>query len=101
MFQIKHVESPEIASDILAQTTQHYNVRQNRNFRIGSVKSVYHCSESISYLGAKIWEIVSARIKETSSLNSLEIEIHKWVPQSCTCRLCKQYISGVGFSSVI
>ena len=101
MFQIKHRHSPKIVSDIFTQTTQHYNFRQNRDFRIRSVKSVYHGSESISYLGPKIWEIVPAKIKETNSLNSFKIEIRKWLPQSCPCRLCKQYISGVGFSSVI
>ena len=74
--------------------------RQNRDFRIHTVKSVYHGSESISYLGPKTWEIVPAKIKETNSLNNFKIEIRKWVPQSF-CRLCKKYISGVGFSSVI
>ena len=42
MFHIKHGQSLEIVSDIFAQTTQHYNLRQNRDFRIRSVKSVYH-----------------------------------------------------------
>ena len=101
MFQKKHGQSPEIVSTISTQTTQHYNFRQNRDFRIRSVKTVYHGSESISYLGPNIWEIVLAKIKEANSLNSFKIEIPKWVPQSCSCRLCKQYISGVGFSSVI
>ena len=77
MFQIKHGHSPEIVSDIFTQTTQHYNFRQNRDFRIRSVKSVYHGSESISYLGPKIWEIVPAKIKEANSLNSFKIEICK------------------------
>ena len=101
MFQIKRGQSPETVSDIFTQTTQNYKFNQNRDFRIRSVKSVYHGSESISYLGPKIWEIVPAKIKETNSLNSFKIEIRKWVPQSCPCRLCKQYISGVSFSSVI
>ena len=101
MFQIKHGQSPEIVSDIFAQTTQRYNFRQNRDLRIRFVKLFYHGSESISYLGPKIWEIVPAKIKEINSLNSFKIEIRKWVPQSCPCRLCKQYISDVGFSSVI
>ena len=73
---------------------------KNRDFRIRSVKSVHHGSESISYLGPKIWEIFPAKVKGANSLNSFKIEIRKWVPQSCPCRLCKQYISGVGFSSV-
>ena len=101
MFQIKRGQSPEIVSDIFAQTRQHYNFRQNRDFRIHFVKSVHHGSESICYLGPKIWETVPAKIKEANSLNSFKIEIRKWVPQSCPYRLCKQYISGVGFSSVI
>ena len=101
MFQIKHEQSPEIVSDIFAQTTQRYNFSQNRDFRIRSVKSFYHGSESISYFRPKIWEIVPAKIKETNSVNSFKKKIRKWVPQSCPCRYSKQYISGVGFSSVI
>ena len=38
MFQINHGQSPEIVNDIFTQTTQHYNFRQNRDFRIGSMK---------------------------------------------------------------
>ena len=45
-----------------------------------SLKSVHHGSESMSYLGPKICEMVSAKMKETNSLNSLKIEIRKWVP---------------------
>ena len=101
IFQIKHGQSPEIVGDNFAQTTQHSNFRKNRGFRICSVKSVYHGFESISYLGPKIWEIVHVKIKETNSVNSFKIEICMWVPESCPCRFCKQYISGVGFPSVI
>ena len=57
----------------------------------------------LGFLGVllKTWEIVSAKTKETNSLNSFKVEICKWVPRHCPCRYCKQYISGVGFSSVI
>ena len=78
MFQIKHGQPPEIVSDIFTETTQNCNFRQNRDFRIRSVKSVYHGSESISYLGPKTWELVPAKIKEINSLNSFKIEIRKW-----------------------
>ena len=44
------------------------------------MKSVYHDSESTSYLGPKIWEIVRAKIKETNSLNNFKIETRTWVP---------------------
>ena len=64
MFQKNHGQSPENVSDIFAQTTQHYNFRQDRDFRV-----------RISYLGREIWEIVLAKIKETNSLNSFKIKI--------------------------
>ena len=48
MFQTNHRQPPEMFSDIFAQTTQHYNFRQDQDFRIRSVKSVYHGSESFS-----------------------------------------------------
>ena len=63
VFQIKNRQSPESVSNISAQAIQHYHFRRNRDFRIHSVKSVYHGSESFSYLGPKNWEIVPAKIK--------------------------------------
>ena len=35
---------------------------QNQDFRIPSVNTVYHGSESSSYLGPKIWEIVPVKM---------------------------------------
>ena len=65
------------------------------------MKSVYHVSEITPYLGPKIWEIVLVKIKETNYLNNFKIKIRKCVPQSCPYRLCKQYINGVHFISLI
>ena len=75
MFQIEHGQSPESVSNVSAQTTQHYNFRQNQNFRLRSMTLDYHDSESISYLGPKIGQIPPAKIKET--LNSFKTEICK------------------------
>ena len=35
--------------------------------------------------------------QEAVSLNSFKKLILKWVSQVCPCRLCKNYIPGVGF----
>ena len=57
MLQRKHGYSSEIVTDIFTQTTEECNFRQNRDFRIPSLKAVYYGSESASYLGPKICEI--------------------------------------------
>ena len=85
-------------SNIFTQRTQnHYSLRNAHYFQIPFVRTVYHGTESISYLGPKIWDIVPAEMKNTISLNSFKAQIKKCLPSNCPCRLCKAYINGVGF----
>ena len=48
MFQIKHGQSRETFTEMFAQTTQEQNFRKIRDFRIPSLKTAYHGSESTS-----------------------------------------------------
>ena len=61
------------------------------------VKSVYHWTESISYLGLKRWDILPEKIKNIENLDHFKIEIKTWKPDNCPCRLCKVFIESVGF----
>ena len=36
-------------------------------------------------------------IKNISSLSSFKDKVRKWIPVNCLCRLCQNYIDGVGF----
>ena len=54
------------------ETECHYNVRQCNDFRISLIRTVYHGSESICFLGPKIWNILPDEIKQQSSLNSFK-----------------------------
>ena len=53
----------------------HYNLRWCNDFRIPSIRTVYHGSESISFLGPKIWNILPDEIKQQTSLNSFKKSI--------------------------
>ena len=98
MYKIKNDLSTEILSNIFTQRTQnHYSLQNASDFQIPFVRTVYQETESISYLGPKIWDIVPAEMKNAISLNSFKAQIKKWLPFNCPCRLCKPYINGVGF----
>ena len=98
MFKIVNDMSPEIVSEIFAKKESHpYSLRENPFFYAPKINSVYNGTESISFLGPKIWEIVPRSIRGIQSLEKFKSEIKKWIPQNCPCRLCKTYISGVGF----
>ena len=74
-----------------------YNLSNCSDFITPQVKNVFHGTESISYLGPKIWDIVPEEFKHMKSLNSFEESIKMWVPTNYPCRLCKVYPDGVGF----
>ena len=91
---------PELFTDIFARETEsHHNLRLCNDFRIPSICSVYHSSESIYFLGPKMWNIPQYEIKRQTPLNSFKKSVKKWKSQDCPCRLCKVYINGVGFLS--
>ena len=83
----------------LRKTKSQYNLRQCNDFRIPSMRTIYHGSKSISILGPKIWNILPDEIKQQTSLNSFKKSVKKWKPQDCPCRLCKVCVNGVGFLS--
>ena len=56
----------------------------------------YHGSESIPYLGPKIWNLVPENIKNPKNI-SFKPRIKFWKLGSCPCQLCKLYLSQIGF----
>ena len=79
------------------ETENHYNLRHRTEFRIPFVNSIYHGSESISFLGPKIWDLFPSEFKQIESLNGFEKSMRKWTPTNCPCRFRIFCISGVGF----
>ena len=65
LYKIKNGLTPEIFTEIFAREIEsHYNLRPCNDFRIPSIRTVYYGSESISFLGPKIWNILSDEIKQ-------------------------------------
>ena len=99
MFKVYRSMSPPIFSELFRRRDIYHNLRSNSNFSMLNVKSAFHGSESISYLGPKIWDIVSLELKELTSLNAFKNGTKKWQPKNCPCRLCKQHVLNLGFIS--
>ena len=74
-----------------------YNLRYNSLFSRPLVKSVYKGTESLSFLGPKIWNILPDTYKDLPNLDSFKVALKKWRTVSCRCRICKVYIANVGF----
>ena len=62
------------------------------------LKRVYNGTEARTFLGTIILEIVPNCIKENNSLEEFKLKIKLWNPENCPGRLCKRFLSNVGFS---
>ena len=45
--------------------------------------------ESVSNLGAKLWNPLPGEIKNSSSLTIFKNKIRKWIPEKYPCKLCQ------------
>ena len=97
MFKIHNGLSPDILNELFVPKRTSYNLRRNDTFERRQVHSVYNGTESLSFLGPKIWDLVPTEIKESESLEAFKVRIRKWIPSECPCRLCRTYIQQVGF----
>ena len=74
-----------------------YNLRSQFDFTVPKVKTVYKGFNSLRYFGPIIWNLVPTEIKYCDSLENFTTKIRQWKPDSCPCRLCKNFIPNVGF----
>ena len=88
MLIVKNNIAPEIMKELFAPKMSPYDLRNNNSFKRMRVNFVWHATESMSYLGPKIWDLVSNEIKESQSLDASKSKIKRWVPEECPCRIC-------------
>ena len=99
MYKVSKGLSPPVDSNIFTQKNCHpYNVRLNSQFSRPFVRFVIHRTESISYLVPVFWDILPDGYKNLPNVNVFKNRIKKCNPENCPCRLCKTYISTVGFT---
>ena len=88
MFKVYRNVSSPIVRQLFQLRNNDYNLRQFSQFDLPNVKSVFCGTESISFLGPKIWNIVPNEFKKETSLDAFKKLIKKWQPENCPCKLC-------------
>ena len=97
MYKVINKISPEPMQALFDRLDDSPNLRNNNDFEIPKVRTVNNGIETIRYRGPITWELVPPGIKQSKSLSEFKERIKKWKPEGCTCRLCKTYISNLGF----
>ena len=99
MYKSKNGMGPEILNDIFIKKDNncHRVLRSQNDFFLPQVNTVHYGHDSLRFFGCRIWNIIPKEIKSCENLIKFKLEIKKWVPIECPCRLCKPYIKGVGY----
>ena len=95
MFKVKNNLSLEIMQTL-------FNINDNgmckKSFFIPNVITEYKGKDSIRYFGPVVWDcMLPEKLKSIETLEEFKTDIKKWVPENCPCRLCKEYVGGLGF----
>ena len=82
--------SPTIIDNLFKLKIENsYNLRQVSVFSRPTVKTVYHGTKSILYLGPKIWNILTEKLRNVQNLEKRKRRlIPGRLPNNCPCRLC-------------
>ena len=98
MFKVSRGLSHDIVNELFQFREQMpYDLRQRSQFQIPWVHSVFSGTESLKFLGPKVWALVPNEMKQLESLGKFRNAIKQWKPTSCLCRLRKRYIHRIGF----
>ena len=98
MYNVNNI-APTIVSELFSFSNINYSLRSGSRLHQPSANIVCNGQETVSYLGPKIWNMVPEEMKQKSSLFAFKREIKQWVPNSCSCRICKNYLPNIGFIS--
>ena len=69
---------------------------EKNSFLSRNIRTVNQGTETLAYLGPKIWSLIPEDWKQLS-LSKFSKKIRMWRTNECPCRICKLYIQGVGF----
>ena len=96
VYKVKMGLAPQLVKGLFPLSTHAYNLRSTYEFKLENIKKVCNDIESLSFLGPKIWELVPLAIKSSHFLEEFKKKIKSWIPENCSCKLCKTYLHQIG-----
>ena len=91
VFKVKIGMAPKIMEDIF-QLKERDLYQTKFPFKSHNVRTTYYGTETATFLGPKIYNILPSYLKEIDNLYEFKRLIKTWKPTKCPCRLCIPYV---------
>ena len=100
MYKVINDIAPPIMKEMFGERKE-TSTRSGITYTRPKVNTVYKGENSLRAFGPLVWDkMLPERYKLCTSLTQFKNSIKSWKPHNCPCRLCKQYIPRLGFTSV-
>ena len=101
MYKVKHDLCPSFIKDIFQCREKVHNTRLNSHFLRPSVSTVSWGDLSLRIFGPVVWDkMIPDEFKKIESFPDFKEKIKTWVPKDCPCKLCKEYVQGLGYVTI-
>ena len=98
MYKVINNLSPGIIQDLFQKRDISTLRIQTNTFIRPYVDTVYKGEDSLRNFGPIVWnKLLPNKFKSASTLEEFKKSIKLWVPKNCPCRLCKDFIPGIGY----
>ena len=104
MFKVTKGVAPVLMEEIFAKNPSAYTEHVSANTRSKSTfynsanpKTTKYGLETLRSFGPKVWEMIPIELKNIESLPVFKMEIRKWTPVNCPCKLCRDFIPYLGY----
>ena len=91
MYKGKYNLSLPITQDIFNIRNTLPNMRIQHDSTLPQSKTVNYGTESITFTGPKVWNILPKSYKEAQTLNKFKLDSKHWIPSNCPSKLYKRY----------
>ena len=79
LFKVKNGLSPAFMNEIFVENVHHYyDLRKKTEFKRNKIKTVHNETETLTFLGPRIWEVVPDYIKKSSSSEEFKLKLKLW-----------------------
>ena len=74
-----------------------YNLKSGNHLAQRNIQITQYGTESVLNFRAKLWNLLTRKIKKISFLTFFKNKIRKWIPEKCPCKFCQTYMKNAGY----
>ena len=100
IFKVKMNLAPEVTKEVFEIAECLYALKNELKIKSKKIHSVTYGIETVSFVGARVWNSLPSDFKKWKSLELFKSEIKNRILENCPCKLWRPYLQRVGYVQI-